>query len=143
VGAGDVAHEIRIHPDDDDVLRSELRFMIEYFLELGQTQCELVFGWHWGLNYPPGDPWGTNLCPLSDVEAEVQKPELAGLGKLGHDDVQILFPEIHLDFQFCHHCGIHLTFATEDQVSRDFCKRWSDAGLDPIEREVIDNEAGH
>ncbi|MDB5345302.1 MAG: hypothetical protein JWP89_3679 [Schlesneria sp.] len=138
-----MAHEIRVHPDDTDVLRSELRFMIQYFLKLGQTECDLVFGWHWGVNYPPGRPWGINLTSLSDVEAAIGQPELAGLGKLGHDDVQILYPLLHLDFQFCHHCGIHLTFVTEDQVSRDFFKQWSDAELGPIEREVFDNESGH
>lgn len=117
--------------------------MIEYFLKLGQTQCELVFGWHWGLNYPPGNPWGTNLYPLSDVEIQIQKPELAGLGKLGDDDVQILFPALHLDFEFCHHCGIHLIYEKEDQVSRDFYQRWLDAELGPIKREILDNESGH
>lgn len=48
--------EISVHNNDVSVLNRELRFFIQYFMQLGHTECELIFGWHWGLNYPAGKP---------------------------------------------------------------------------------------
>ncbi len=136
-----MARELSIHNCDAAILISELQFVIEYFLNLGHSHCELMFGWHWGIYYPPGNPWGTIQVPLADVETEVQKAVLASSGWVGGDDLQISFPSLDVGFIFCHHSGIHLTYTAEGQVSRDFLQRWSEAGLAPVECETVDKVA--
>lgn len=127
--------EICIHNNDVSVLVRELRFVIQYFLQLGHTECEVVFGWRWGMGYPAGEPWAANVVRLDDLETEIQKPELAGHGQFGHDDIEIRIPSVNNTFVFCHHSGIHLNFETTDSVSSDFRARWLSLGFKPIERD--------
>src|SRR5262249_20390938 len=110
--------------------------LIQYLQELGHDRCELVFGWHWGLEYPPGRPWETLDVALADLEAEVRRPEDAGLGALGGDDVTIRVPGLACEFLFCHHSDIHLKFAHPSDVADAFAARWSRAGLGVAVREL-------
>jgi hypothetical protein len=130
-----MAREISVHEVAQDVLRAELRHVVQYFRDLGHEQCELVFGWHWGMDYPPAAPWRTMHVPLANVETEVRKPEDAGLGEFGRDDVTVRVPPLDCEFLFCHHWGIHLTFSQPGQVAKDFLAHWTSAGLAPVERD--------
>ncbi len=115
--------------------RPELRHVVRYFQDLGHKQCELAFGWRWGMDYPPPAPWETMRVLLADVETEVRKPEDAGLVEFEHDDVTVRVPPVDCEFMFCHHQGIHLTFSLPGQVAKDFLARWTSAGLAPVERD--------
>jgi hypothetical protein len=130
-----MAREISIHEVDQNVLRAELKHLVQYLLDRGHEQCELEFGWHWGMEYPPEAPWGTLHVPLTAVDAEVQKPEDEGIGEFGRDDVTIRVPPLDCEFLFCHHSGIHLTFAQPSQVVEAFQARWLSAGLAVEERD--------
>lgn len=132
--------DISIHAVTQDILRAELLHLISYFRELGHEQCEVVFGWHWGMDYPLKAPWETLHFPLAELEAEVRKPEDAGLGEFGRDDVTIRFPLLDAEFCFCHHGGIRLKFSPPSQVAEDFLKRWTLAGLSPRDREYTPEE---
>jgi hypothetical protein len=129
-----MAREISIHEVAQDVLRAELRHVVQYFRDLGHGHCELMFGWHWGMDYPPAAPWETMRVLLAEVETEVRKPEDAGLGEIGRDDVTIRIPSVDGEFTFCHHYGIHLTYSQSGQVMKDFLARWTSSGLAPVVR---------
>jgi hypothetical protein len=58
----------------------------------------VVFGWHWGIDYPARAPWKAMCVAFSDLETEIQKPEDAGLGEFGRDDVIISIPPLEWDF---------------------------------------------
>jgi hypothetical protein len=118
---------LSIHEVADDVLRAELVHLVQYLRELGHERCQLVFGWHWGMDYPPGAPWHPMDIALSELVTEIQKPEHAGLGEFGSDDVIISVSQ-H-EWEFCHHHGIHLKFTPSSQVAQNFCARWAAAGL--------------
>jgi hypothetical protein len=133
LGIPGMAREISVHEVAQDVLRAEMRHLIQYLRDRGHEHCELVFGWHWGMEYPKGTPWATMHIPLAELETEVQKPEDAGLGEFGGDDVTIRVPPLDCEFLFCHHEGIHLTFSQPGQVAEDFRARWTSAGLTPKE----------
>jgi hypothetical protein len=66
-----MALEISIHDLSPDALWDELRSVVEDARRRGHDRCELVFGWHWGMVYPPGEPWKTFIVPLEEVEAEI------------------------------------------------------------------------
>ena len=134
--------DISIHDVAKDVLRAEILYMIQYFRELGHEQYEVVFGWHWGMDYPPEAPWKTLHFPLAELEAEIQKPEDVGLGEFGGDDVTIRFPPLDAEFCFCHHKRMHLKFSPPSQVAEDFLKRWTLAGSSPWDRECTPAELG-
>jgi len=136
-----MARDISIHDDDVNVLRRELRFVLQYLERLGHTDSQVVFGWPWGLVYPPDNPWGKITIPLAKVEAEVEKLESALLGRLGGDDVFIRIPPADWEFEFCHHSGIHLRFETPGRIPSDFLKRWTEHGLMPIERDIEPRQA--
>ncbi len=102
---------------------------------LGHQHCELVFGWL-GKTIP-------RRCPGYDewpCEAEITKPEEAGLGEFGGDDVFLQVPSIDGEFCFCHHQGIHLTYNEPGAIVSHFLERWTMAGWDPLER---DCESSH
>ena len=80
--------------------------------------------------------------PLTELEAEVRKPEDAGLGEFGRDDVTIQFPPLDEEFCFYHHEGIHLKFSPPSQVADDFLARWTSASLSPWDRECTPAELG-
>jgi hypothetical protein len=126
---------VSVHEVTQDVLRAELSNLIRYLLDLGHDKCQLVFGWHWGMDYPAGAPWTEMCVVLSDLVTEIQKPENAGLGEFGRDDVTISVPPLEWEFCFCHHMGIHLTFTPPSHVAEDFYARWSTAGLGVVERD--------
>jgi hypothetical protein len=39
----------------------------QYLRDLGHERCRVVFGWHWGMAYPPGAPWDAMDIALSDL----------------------------------------------------------------------------
>jgi hypothetical protein len=121
--------EISVHEITQDVLRAELSNLIRYLIDLGQEDCQVAFGWRWGMDYPADAPWSPMSVALSDLETEIQKPEDAGLGEFGGDDVTISIALLEWEICFCHHCGIHLTFTPPSQVAEDFSARWTAAGL--------------
>jgi hypothetical protein len=127
--------EVSVHEVTQDVLRAELSNLIRYLRDLGHEECQVVFGWHWGMDYPAGAPWRAMCVAISDLVAEIQKPEDVGLGGFGCDDVTISIPPLEWEFCFCHHSGIHLTFTPPSQVAEDFSARWSAAGLGVMERD--------
>jgi hypothetical protein len=127
--------EVSVHEITRDVLHAELLNLIRYLRDLGHEECQVVFGWHWGMDYPAGAPWKAMCVAFSDLVTEIQKPEDAGLGELGRDDVTICIPPLEWEFCFCHHLGIHLTFTPPSKVAEDFSARWSTAGLGVVERD--------
>jgi hypothetical protein len=88
------------------------------------------------MEYPPGDPWKVFRIPLAELEAEVSKPEDAGYGELGGDDVTIRVPPLDCEFLFCHHRGIHVTFGEPSPITEAIRERWSAAGFEVTEREI-------
>lgn len=135
-----MTREISIHDVNRAVLLNELRHVVAYFCDLGYETCELVFGWHWGMDYPPAAPWEAIHVRLAEVEVEVRKPEIAGLGEFGRDDVTVRFTPMGVEFCFCHHGGIHLTYSQPGPFAVDFLARWALAELAPVER---DCESSH
>lgn len=129
-----MSREISIHNVGPDALLAELKHLIDYLQELGMQETELMFGWHWGMDYPPGAPWVNRLMPVDRLESEIRIPEEAGLGKLGGDDITIRIPSLDCEFLFCHHAGIHLTVADAGALTDHFIDRWSSAGFAPTER---------
>ena len=114
--------EVSIHEVAQDGLHAELVHLIEYLRDLGHERCQVVFGWHWGMNYPPEAPWKAIDVPLSDLVTEVQKPEDAGYGEFGGDDVIITVP-MHRPREFGQACSGHpirLKFTPPSQVAADF-----------------------
>ena len=137
-----MAGEISIHQVTPDILRVELRHAVQYFQDLGHEQCELVFGWHWGMYYPPSAPWKTLEVLLANVEEEIQKPEICGLDEFGRDDLTIRVPSMDAEFLFCHHRGIHLSFSRPGNIVEDYLARWKSAGLTPVARDCKSADSG-
>lgn len=130
-----MAIEVSVHQVARGVLWAELRHVVHLLRGWGLDSCELIFGWHWGMEYPPGTPWATMLVPLGEVEAEVRKPEDAGFGTFGRDDVTIQIPSMDCVIEFCHHLGIHVTVPAPMRVAPQFLDRWTTEGLSPLVRE--------
>jgi hypothetical protein len=125
--------EISIHEVDDAVLLGEFRHLVLYLRGLDHERCEVLFGWHWGIDYYPTSKWVAEVIPLAELESKVRQVENAGLGRLGGDDLQVKVPGLECEFCFCHHSGVHLTFTPPNQIAVDFLERWQSAGLSPIE----------
>lgn len=127
--------EYSVHQLSDNDLRAELLQIMQYFGDLGHQRCKIVFGWPWGMDYPPGAPWKEMQIYLADLETEIEKPVAAGLGKFGDDDVTIQIPPLDCEFLFCHHKGLHLEFAEPSLIADHFYAHWSLAGLAVAERD--------
>ena len=107
--------DVQIHTRDRDRLRVELRHLVERFHGLGYERCDVLFGWAWRAGRDdPEIAWKRVNIDLADV---------------------ITFEGRALQFQFCHHGGVHLFFSEPDEETRHFWNRWSEAGLDPLEYE--------
>lgn len=128
--------QVTVHDVDDQILRSELTHLILYLQGLGHEQCEVLFGWHWGINYYPTARWVAECFPLSELESKVHDVETAGLGRLGGDDLIIKLLGLDCEFCFCHHSGIHLKCAASDSVATYFLERWQADGLPAIDTNI-------
>lgn len=128
--------EISVHNVGEEGLRTELRFLVTYFRNLGLTECRVLFGWHWGMDYYSTSPWQEETILLAKLEDIIGTVEAKEIGRLGGDDLHLFFPAQNCEFCFCHHGGIHLSFTTREAAVEDFLQRWTLAGLLPAERDL-------
>ena len=131
-----MSYEISVHHDDISVLLAELSHLVHYLRARGHEQCEVLFGWHWGMDYYPTSRWFAEVFTLAELESKVREVERAGLGRFGGDDLRLKVPGAVWEFCFCHHSGVHLKFTRPCKIAEDFLARWHAGGLSPIEREV-------
>ena len=131
---GSMRREIVTQPISTEQIHQELVFLVEYFKLLGHTQCEVVFGSAWGIDYYPGNDWHVVQMPLEELIPEVRRVEAAGeWGGLGSNDLYITRPPLDLDFRFCSDSDIHLSFDQPSEITESFYQRWKERGYSPAE----------
>jgi hypothetical protein len=132
--------DLQIHTESVDRLRAELAYVAGYFIGLGYTDCNVLFGFAWRCaRDDPELSWKSVRLLLIELDAEIRKAEDAGLGSFAHDDVWVSFEDLELKVQFCHHSGIHLSFSEPNDIAEHFFSRWQAAGLAPIEWEKTED----
>lgn len=135
-GALIVERDLQVHTDDFGFLSAELRYVVDFFRELGHEQCHLFFGWSWlAKSDKPDLMMKSMIVSVLAIEAEIRGAEDAGLGNFGRDDIWVSIEGHALEFQFCHHGGIHLFQPERNDITRHFLARWRGAGLSPKEFE--------
>lgn len=112
-------------------LREELGFLVQFFRLRGHTECSVLFGYAWGIEYYREQEWYDITLPLCRLEDEVRRLEAEGLGYIGHDDLMVAFPPVDAEFRFCHDADIHLEFDESSEVIESFHERWALRGYAP------------
>jgi hypothetical protein len=131
--------DLQVHTEDIDRLRAELGHVVEFFRGMGYECCDVLFGWAWRTERERSDLAMKSVnISLLDLDTEVRGAEDAGLGNFGRDDVWLSFEGRTLQVQFCHHKGIHLSYAEPDEITWHFLDRWRAEGLDPKEFQKAD-----
>ena len=126
------SRQLQVHTESEERLWTELDYIVDYFQRLGHRECHLYFGWAW-YKAPESHELAFKKVrtSLGEVASEVHKAENADLGRFTNDDVTLSFDELPLEFEFCHHSGIHLYFAEAGPITDHFFHRWRNEGLNP------------
>ena len=56
---------------------------------MGISECSVLFGFAWGIEYYPGKDWIPETIPLEELEARILELERRGLGEFGYNDIFI------------------------------------------------------
>lgn len=128
-----MSREIITNPITPAQMHEELAFFIQFFMQLGREQCEVIFGFAWGNEYYPGREWSVITIPLVGLAEELRRVEAAELGRLGDDDLFVSVPPLPLEFHFCHESDLHITFSEPGEITEHFYQRWKSRGFAPAE----------
>ena len=116
---------------EEDRIRQELRYLIDYFSERGHESCEILFGFAWGNDYYPGNEWPPVSVTFLNLESTISDVEQRNIGRLSTDDLFLTVDG--LEFLFCHESDIHLSFETATPVIEHFYERWRMQEFQPSE----------
>jgi hypothetical protein len=105
--------------------------MLKYFTKKGFTNCEILFGFAWGIDYYPSSKWNKESILLASLTDKVKNVEQQGLEKLSEDDLFVYFP--HLGFRFCNDSDVHIYFTKHSPDIEFFYSRWEALGYTPAE----------
>jgi hypothetical protein len=135
-------YDLQIHTEDTARLWAELDHVVEFFRGLGHERCDVYFGWAWTIDRDKPDlSWKEATIPLTELHTEIKKAEDAELGRFAGDDAWLNFEGENLEFQFCHHDGVHLFYSEPGGITNYFQARWRDEGLEPEVFERADEKA--
>lgn len=123
--------EILTYPIEKDQVHDELVFFVEYFSGKGFEDCEILFGFAWGIEYYPGKDWPYEKIKLSNLIEKVDEVEASGIGSLGYDDLFIKIAD--LEFRFCNDTDIHIYFEKSNEDIEFYYTRWKQLGYQPAE----------
>ncbi|HLA60801.1 MAG TPA: hypothetical protein VK626_01025 [Nitrospiraceae bacterium] len=134
-----MAQEILAYPTKPEAIKEELRYLANYLGAHNHKTCEVLFGFAWGIEYYPDKDWTYLEFQIEKLVEEVEQVETLGRDRLGDHDLFIRLPKTGLEFLFCHHCDIHLTFEERNEIADFFNQRWDSLGFNPEERLKPDN----
>lgn len=123
--------EILTYPLSKDQFWEEFRHFVAYFRDSGVSECSVLFGFAWGIEYYPGNEWVPETLLLEDLEAKIQELERRGLGEFGHNDVFVELADV--EFRFCNDTDVHIGFEGHKPMIEDFYTRWEALGYCPAE----------
>ena len=123
--------EILTYPLSKEQFWDEFRHFVAYFRDKGVSECSVLFGFAWGIEYYPGNEWVSETLPLEDLEAKIQELERRGFGEFGHNDVFIELADV--EFRFCNDTDVHIGFERHKPMIEDFYARWEALGYYPAE----------
>lgn len=123
--------ELLTYPLANAELRAELVFTLEHLRECGFSECKVLFGYAWGMEYYQDDQWVAEALPLGSVLAKIAEVEARGIGRLGADDLFLEFPSF--SFLFCNDSDVHLRFSEDAPLVEFFFSRWERLGYKPAE----------
>ena len=123
--------EILTYPIEEEQVKNEFSFFIEYFLLKGMHTCDVLFGYAWGNEYYPSNKWDYQEINLSELAKKVNEVETTGIGSLSNDD---LFVKINdLEFRFCHDSDVHIYFSKSNEDVEFYYSRWKQLAYQPAE----------
>ncbi len=125
--------EILTYPLERIQMKEELLFFADYMRGCGYADCDVLFGYAWGIEYYETDRWDYERIPLDSLVDKVMQVEVSGLGKLGHDDVWVKIPGLEMEFRFCNDCDIHINYEFAGEMTEFFYQRWKSRGFSPAE----------
>ena len=132
--------EIVTHEIPKAAMWEELTHLASRLAELGQEQCDVLFGFAWGNDYYPTSKWNDVRLAVADLIKEVQRVEAAKYGKLGDDDLIVRISALGLEFKFCNDSDIHISFAEPSDITASFYSRWMRLGYGPAEYSNTDKD---
>ena len=118
---------VNIRAATDTVRRDFDEFVTDLESRPSEKVC-VVFGFAWGNEIYEHD-WLDLELTGSELRSRVAAAEAAGLGKIGNDDLYIIFPALGVERQYCHEADIHVTAAdaTHPYVEAER-QKWLDRG---------------
>ena len=123
--------EILTHPIDAELVLAELEYFVEYFHNQGVSDCHVLFGFAWGMDYYPTSEWLEETIQLTDLINKVESVQSKGIGKIGQDDLVVKVAD--LEFLFCNDSDIHIVFEKDSQHIEHFYERWKEKKYNPAE----------
>ncbi len=116
---------------EENQIRDELQYLIDYFSKNGNEFCDVLFGYAWGNDYYPDNEWFYESVKLSGLKSKIFEIEQRNIGSLSNDDLFITVAGF--EFLFCHESDIHISFETTSQAIEHFYERWLTMGFHPSE----------
>jgi hypothetical protein len=125
--------EILTYPISPEQMKVELVFFAEHVRDLGHADCEILFGFPWGVKYYPSNRWEYERIAFESLVAKVAEVEASGIGHLGRNDLVVKIPGLEVQFRFCHDSDIHLVYESSAELAETFYQRWKSRGFQPAE----------
>ena len=123
--------EILTYPLSKEQFWAEFRHFVSYFISIGLTECSVLFGFAWGMEYYPEKEWIEETIPLEALEERILDLEKSGLGEFGYNDLFIKISDV--EFRFCNDMDVHIGFDQHQPLIEDFYSRWEAMGYYPAE----------
>ncbi|QMW16458.1 hypothetical protein H3302_19490 [Pseudoalteromonas sp. MT33b] len=116
---------------DKNQLKNELEFIAKYLLNSGISECKILFGFGWGINYYPTNQWLPETILIGELISKIHDVETQNLGQLGKDDLFISLPSFEI--KFCNDGDLHLSYSASSKQSSEILNRWQALGFEPRE----------
>jgi ribosomal protein S18 acetylase RimI-like enzyme len=133
------ASHVRTRQLPDDVLRAELRRVLEAFSKTGFAEVAIRFGFAWHRKVGEGK-WGYVRLPITQVLDRVLAEEEAGHGCIGDDELFVRHPVYNCELVWSHEAGIELRFYEANPFLIEIYDAWSALGFEPGLYELVDRQ---
>ena len=109
--------EILTNPLSKEQFWAEFRHFVAYFLNMGISECSVLFGFAWGIEYYPGKDWIPETIPLEELEARNSRI-WKDVASVSSDTTISLSSLPRLNSAFANDTDIHIVFESTSTTHR-------------------------
>jgi hypothetical protein len=106
---------------------------IQVFRHNNVLTIDLLFGVAWGNEYKDWMPFEVSVDSILD---EIKIAEDLKVGRLGDDDLYLIYASRELEVLLCHEHDLHLRYNDSNDLVSAIIKSWKESGIFNKERQL-------